>query len=243
VSNYIYSKDVHNLKSPRQIVPLVLKTDSIKSVLDVGTGIGTWLKVFQEEGIVDVIGIDSESVAVDQLCISAENFLAINLSNEFNLNRKFDIAICLEVAEHLPQESADALVASLVKHSDLILFSAAIPNQGGQDHINEQWPIYWQEKFMKYGYYFEDDIRAKVWDNIEVDWWYKQNIFTIRKGNSQPLVPMLSLVHPDLFDLAIRIHIQFKTDLSKGRIGLRVVAIGFVKALTRKIRSLLRLGV
>jgi hypothetical protein len=54
---------------------------------------------------------------------------------------------------------------------------------------------------------------------------------------------MLSLVHPDLFDLAIRIHIQFKTDLSKGRIGLRVVAIGFVKALTRKIRSLLRLGV
>ena len=46
------------------------------------------------------------------------------------------------------------LVATITKHGDAVLFSAAIPGQGGQDHLNEQWPEYWQKKFEVNGYYF-----------------------------------------------------------------------------------------
>jgi hypothetical protein len=87
------------------------------------------------------------------------------------------LAISLEVAEHLPENAADDFVASLVRLAPIVLFSAAAPYQGGQNHVNEQWPGYWAERFAARNYLPVDCIRRRVWENPEVEWWYAQNTF------------------------------------------------------------------
>ena len=128
-----------------------------------------------------------------------------NLTATFDLNKKFDLLISLEVAEHLPKESADIFVKSLTTHSDFILFSAAIPGQGGQYHVNEQWPNYWNEKFVDNGYEAFDILRSHFWNNENVFWWYKQNMVIYAKKGSlvcnefEIEKHVKSLVHPDLY--------------------------------------------
>ena len=126
------------------------------------------------------------------------------------MNRKFDLAICLEVAEHLPESSAEGLIQSIVKHADVIMFSAALPGQGGQNHINEQWPHYWQALFEKYDYEMIDFFRSKIWNNQKIERWYRQNMFlVVRKGHSlssEGDTNALSLIHPELLTIVIEQH-------------------------------------
>jgi SAM-dependent methyltransferase len=166
-----------SLSSARVIAPLVTALVGQRSVVDVGCGIGTWLKAFVELGVEDYLGIDGEYVTHDQLLIVPSRFRSADLKNPPELGRKFDLALCLEVGEHLPAKSAPKLVARLTEASPCVLFSAAMPGQGGTHHVNEQWPNYWQLLFAKHGYERLDPIRPRVWRDLSVEWWYKQNIY------------------------------------------------------------------
>ena len=179
---YIHTEDIHNFIAPKVVVPILLKLLEPNSVVDVGCGIGTWLKVFQDFNVYDVLGIDGEYVKVSQLKIKQELFKSADLENNFSLNRKFDLAISLEVAEHLKPEAAEIFIDSLTNLSDNIFFSAAIPLQGGQNHVNEQPPKYWIDKFKKRGYKVLDVIRPLIWDSEEVDSWYIQNAILFSKN-------------------------------------------------------------
>ncbi len=123
---YIHEENVHNLTAPREVIPIIMSITTPKSVLDVGCGIGTWLKVFEEHGIKDYLGVDGNYVDFKKLKISQEKFHTQDLREYWSLNRKFDLVISLEVAEHLPEANADQFVKILVEHSDSIIFSAAI---------------------------------------------------------------------------------------------------------------------
>ena len=90
---------------------------------------------------------------------------------------RYDLAVCLEVAEHLPESSASDLVRTLTTLAPIVLFSAAIPGQGGVGHINERWPSYWKSRFEEHGFQRLDPIRPHIWKNRRVHWWYRQNIF------------------------------------------------------------------
>ena len=144
---YVHSETVHNTTAAREMLPAVLEVCPAKSIVDFGTGLGTWLKVATELGVEDVLGIDGDWVRPEQLAIPAEQFLAKSLHEEIRLGRRFDLAICLEVAEHLRPDKAELLVENIVHHSDAVLWSAAIKGQGGQNHINERNPDYWAELF------------------------------------------------------------------------------------------------
>jgi SAM-dependent methyltransferase len=194
---YVHTEQMHNFNAPRIVVPIVINLVQPKSVLDVGCGTGTWLKIFEENGIKDYLGIDGDYVDKELLKIPASNFKSHDLTKELALGRKFDLVISLEVAEHLPEISADLFVKTLVDHGETILFSAAIPGQSGQNHLNEQWPSYWQKKFATHGYYFQDIIRPEIWNNENVDWWYKQNTFIVTTETSSKLI--LDVVHPKCF--------------------------------------------
>jgi hypothetical protein len=89
----------------------------------------------------------------NRLKIPKECFAEVELDKGISVDRKYDLAISVEVAEHLPPNAADIFIESIVKASDIVLFSAAIPFQGGTNHINEQWPEYWNKLFNKNGYY------------------------------------------------------------------------------------------
>jgi hypothetical protein len=147
-----------------------------KSIIDVGCGVGEW-----HAGHPDYTGVDYQ-VQREDLLIPAERFVECDLNHEFpQLDRTFDLCLCLEVAEHLKPSRAEGLVKMLCNLSDRVLFSAAIPHQGGTGHMNEAWQSYWAELFKQNGFGAakrQPDIR----DCAEVELWYRQNIVLYERG-------------------------------------------------------------
>lgn len=219
---YTHSDTIHSVQSPKEIVPIIIQLFKPKSIIDVGCGIGTFLKIFELNGIDDIVGLDGNWVDKNLLLIKPEKIITQNLEEKFSLDKRFDVVLCLEVAEHLSADSAPSLVKSLTNLGDIIIFSAAIPNQGGQNHINEQAPQYWENLFKTHGYSFYDIIRPLIWHNPNIDWWYKQNIFVVINDKKQLYIPPLSskkieyIIHPLAYDY--RVH-RLKNLISK--YGLR----------------------
>jgi SAM-dependent methyltransferase len=195
-------------QSAKVIVPLVMDLVDVKSVLDVGCGTGEWLSEFKEHHVDDIHGVDGDWLDRNLLKIPKDRFKSSDLKEPFDLKRKYDLVMSLEVAEHLPRESAAAFVRSLTRHGPVVLFSAAIPFQGGKKHENEQWPDYWVEQFASLDYVVLDPIRERVWNNENVDFWYAQNMLMfVKKDYLQGHPPLsqeakrtknkqLSIVHP-----------------------------------------------
>jgi SAM-dependent methyltransferase len=207
---YIHEEMVHNLNDPGIIVPIIIDVLHPKCVVDMGCGLGTFLHVFEEHGIKDVMGLDGKWVDKNKLSqnIDLKKFQEIDIEKGFNIQRRFDIAICLEVLEHVSPEFANQAVSILTGLSDIIVFSAAIPGQVGQNHVNEQWADYWEEKFRAQGYSFHDVFRPIFWNNKNVARWYKQNMFLVVKDTIQINIDdfrnyedkvIKNYVHPDYF--------------------------------------------
>jgi SAM-dependent methyltransferase len=180
-----------SLLSAREVVPIILRLLDPASVVDVGCGVGTWLSVFREHSIEDVVGVDGSYVDKSLLHISPDRFTECDLSKGCALNRNFDLAISLEVAEHLPPESADVFVRDLTRLSDAIVFSAAVPGQGGTNHVNEQWPTYWKHLFEARGFILVDCFRKRMWDNRNIACCYRQNMFLFMKEGAASSRPEL----------------------------------------------------
>jgi SAM-dependent methyltransferase len=204
-NKYLHDTFVHNTRAAERIVPFLTGLFKPASIIDVGCGTGTWLKIFLDQGIPVVKGIEGPHLDVSKLVIPADLVLLQDLEQPILLNEKFDMAISLEVAEHLNVAVAEQFIRQLTAMSDVVVFSAAIPYQGGQNHINEQWLGYWVGLFRKSGFIPHDIIRPKFWDDEDVEFWYKQNccIFINEnhpvEGLSQlPDLHCMDIVHPDL---------------------------------------------
>lgn len=163
------------LRSAREIVPVVVELVRPASVIDVGCARGEWLSVFREHGVEHVRGVDGDSVDPSRLLIPQDAFSVRDLSAGLDLEGAFDLAVSLEVAEHLPSDAADRFVASLARLAPVVLFSAAVPFQGGTGHQNEQWPSYWAGRFAKHEMVPLDAVRPRCWRNAAVLSWYRQN--------------------------------------------------------------------
>lgn len=201
-----------SLRSARRIVPLVMDLIRPKSVIDIGCGLGEWLAVFQDHGVEDVLGVDGAGLETDMLRIAGRRFHSHNLREPLDLEHRFDLVVCLEVVEHLSPEIGRGLVETLTGLGPAVLFSAAIPGQGGLGHVNEQWPDYWADLFADLGYVPVDCLREEVWADPEVDFWYRQNtllyvdpaeIERLGSVTGQALSPtrdVRRLVHPTLYE-------------------------------------------
>lgn len=195
-------------RSAKRVVPLLLELFRPRSVVDLGCGLGTWLAAFGELGVEDRLGVDGDYVDLTRLEIPRSDFVVHDLSEAVALPRTFDLAVSLEVAEHLPEAAADTLVASLASLAPVVVFSAAIPGQGGVGHVNEQWPDYWAEKFAASDYAVVDCLRPVVWCDEDVDWWYAQNALAFVRRDELARRPdlretpsgwPLAIVHPRLY--------------------------------------------
>lgn len=149
---------------------------NFSSVVDFGCGTGTWLAACQNMGVNKILGFDHYANE-SELLIERKYFHKKSLAEKICLDEKFDLAMSLEAAEHVEQIFADKIIENLTNASDVILFSAAIPGQGGTNHVNEQTPRYWAKKFANHGFAQFDVIRPLIWDEDDVAWWYKQNTF------------------------------------------------------------------
>jgi hypothetical protein len=174
----------------------------MKTMLDVGCGMGAWMDAATQRGITPT-GIEGEWAKEEG--VSHHEF---DLSQPFNLNRKFDLVTCIEVAEHIPPDCADTLIDSLCRHGDVIVFSAAIPFQGGVNHVNERFLGYWREKFLKRGYLFCDIFRSSLWEKNDILWWLRQNCvafvhYPLYRTNTRLRTcwgdPPTDIIHPGVY--------------------------------------------
>jgi hypothetical protein len=211
-SDFYNNVNITSLYSAEIILPKILELFSfkIKTAVDFGCADGIWLKKLIDLGIKEVLGIDGPWVQQTDLKIPIDFFITANLEEPIYLKKKYDLAISLEVAEHITTTSAETFVHSLTTASDFILFSAAIPYQGGTNHINEQWPAYWNTLFNKYGFIAVDYLRGKLWKNKKVNVYYKQNIIIFVKKERKNEIKVedkyfcidrapISIIHPSLF--------------------------------------------
>jgi SAM-dependent methyltransferase len=177
--------------SAKAVVPVVLDLVRPKSVIDLGCGTGAWLSEFKRLGVADILGVDGPHIPVNQLEIEPDEFLIADLTYPLRFRGHFDLAVSLEVAEHLGEAQADQFVEILTQLAPIVLFSAAIPHQGGEHHLNEQWPAYWIERFDRFGFVALDPFRRLLWERPDVDWWYAQNLVLFIRRDQLPRYPQL----------------------------------------------------
>jgi len=201
-------------QSARRVLGWLHEATPYASVLDVGCGDGRWLARAQAAGAAEILGLDGPWTDREALRIPRAAFREADLSAAVDLGRRFDLAISLEVAEHVPPESSEIFVQNLVRHADCVLFGGAIPYQGGYRHINERWQSYWAGLFAGHGYRVLDPFRALLWEDEDIHFWYRQNMLLYIREERADLIagveawmasrgthPLpIDMVHPSKFE-------------------------------------------
>ncbi|QQN62709.1 hypothetical protein JIR23_24560 [Bradyrhizobium diazoefficiens] len=159
-----------------KIILLVQEALQVGSVADIGCAGGTWLSVWHQAGVTDIRGVDGDYVKREDLEIAPELFTAADLSRPLELGRKFEMVQSLEVGEHIDREFADQFVTNIVRAAErYVLFSAAIPGQGGEHHVNEQPYDFWRERLARHGFDAYDFVRPAIASDHRISFWYRYN--------------------------------------------------------------------
>lgn len=169
-----------------QFVKIVLKYYQPQSIVDIGCGTGLYLREFANQGITDFLGIDGAPAAQTEFLLVKNKIVIFDLSQEYQFSKKYDLALCLEVAEHLPAQNADTLIKTITKSADEIIFTAATPGQGPRSigHLNEQTHQYWIKKFQDQGFSHLPDRSKKMRKELKANnviWWLVDNLMLFKK--------------------------------------------------------------
>ena len=257
-NDFYISRSNDVMKDASIVVPILIELFQPDSVIDVGCACGEWLSVFIEKGIDNIYGVDGEWIDKRLLRIPEKHYISHDLLEPFNIDKKFDLILCLEVAEHLPIYSSDVLINTLTRLGPVIVFSAAIPYQGGNHHINEQWQSFWADKFRDKGYKVIDCLRELLWDK-PISFWYSQNILifaneeylqncqTLRSIYERNLNKPISLVHPEMLTTVVGRYEYYIYELHKESLinssirNIIAVLLFKVKAkITENVRGIVR---
>jgi SAM-dependent methyltransferase len=211
------------------------------SILDIGCGHGDWLRIAIGLGIADVMGCDGPWIDRTQLVIPQSMFRCAILDHPIKFDRRFDLALCTEVGEHLAPSASLSLVDTITSHADLVLFGAAIPYQGGYRHINEKWQSWWAGHFEDRGYATFDLIRPLIWEQ-PIDFWYKQNTLVYVRQSRTDLMQRAELAAARLprgrLSLDV-VHPEHYTRIaSYDSIAFRPFLRNFPRATWRKLMSM-----
>jgi hypothetical protein len=201
---YFEEQNPRSLDSARLVVPIVVSVIAPRTVVDVGCGNGSWLCAFLENGVSEIHGYDGTSIERSELLIPPGSFTRVDLEDPAaGVEGQFDLAVSLEVAEHLSPEAGDFLVKRLTQLAPVVLFSAAVPRQGGTGHQNEQWPAYWIERFRNRGFLAFDSIRRSIFFDSRVEWFYRQNVLLFASADWPHLDTLMPLDTSDADDRMI----------------------------------------
>ena len=200
-------------RSAQKVLPLAFAAVKPQSVVDIGCGIGTWLATARDLGARRAVGLEGPWVTTAALADGSLEILPTDLEQPFALGERFDLAVCMEVAEHLSPARAESFVGDLCRLAPHVLFSAAVPGQGGTNHVNEQWQSYWASLFAKQGFGARDIIRPALWHDRAVEYWYRQNAVLYSAGAGAAADSGFDKVHPVHNSIAKRV----------GRVVMKVI--------------------
>lgn len=224
--NNFYKRHTEGSKNSAEIIlNLLFKIYKPLSVVDFGCGYGGWLMAAEKLGSKILKGFDGDWITKKNILSKNIEFVQVNMYEDFEIDKKYDLAISLEVAEHLSERYAKLFIDKLCKASDVILFSAATKFQGGTNHINEQDQSYWINLFKTNRYDCFDIIRPIIWENKDVEWWYKQNIFLFIRQNPNSNIKVESLkkieknipniINPENYKSKVKELIKYKKQIQE----------------------------
>lgn len=201
-------------QSAREVMAHLASVFDLRSSVEVGCGNAHWTQAGLDNGVTEYKIADGPWNDRKDMLVDVAHFQEIDLTRAVTFDRRYDVAICLEVAEHVAAPHADNIVDTLVAAADIVLFGAAIPYQGGFGHINERWPSYWRDKFAARGFTGYDLVRPRFWHDPRLHYWYRQNAFVyVANGNADATAraeaaerelyrtkPFFDAVHPEKFE-------------------------------------------
>jgi SAM-dependent methyltransferase len=241
VSNYspeFYAGVISGMQqSAARVVPLVVERLQPKSVIDLGCGRGAWVKAFLERGVEKVVGVDGPWAPQAGLLVPEANFQCADLERDLPDLGRFDCGVSLEVAEHLSVQAGRRLVAYLTSRCDVVVFSAAIPGQGGTDHITERWQTYWVSIFAEHGYAPATWLRDAIWSDPQVEPWYSQNVLVFSNASdaaAQRPIGNLDVVHPRMYQMKLEENAKLR-NLDPSVISARTLLRAAVPLLASKV--------
>jgi SAM-dependent methyltransferase len=196
--NYVYSseyfkRDVEDaaVSSAPHISSSIARDYRPQSVIDVGCGTGALLEAIAKHGI-EVYGLEYADAAIEFCHRRKLNVQKFDLERSpVDIPRKFSVAVSMEVAEHLPASVSDRYVHLLTSLAPVVVFTAAVPGQGGLDHVNEQPPEYWIAKFAAHGH----ELIPEVMERWKSEWrgggkvagWYHGNLLVFQSAGYRPI--------------------------------------------------------
>jgi hypothetical protein len=181
----------------RLIAEAIVQQYNPQSVIEFGCGKGDLSRAFASMGL-SVFAFDGyanpdfyelENITFAKVDFNGTLALKTHLAA---LKRKFDVAICLEVAEHLDPSVSSELIEVITSVSDVVIFSAAVPGQGGDGHINCRSREFWYDQFTKNNFEIADTIRVRLRGKDDVAVWYRLNVIDYVKRNVNVFSPEIS---------------------------------------------------
>lgn len=184
------------VRSAKEVYKELEKIIKFETIIDIGCGVGEW-------NYKNYIGVD-HNIPEKSLLIDPHFYFDYDLEKTIVPKSRYDLCLCLEVAEHISEERADVLIEMLCSLSDKVLFGAAIRGQGGTGHINEQPASYWAAKFENNGFYpYKIDLRKTLFHNDNVETWYKNNLILYTKVKFK-INYEIDFIHPQMFESCIQ---------------------------------------
>lgn len=205
-----------SLASAEIVLNTVNTVFPFRSVIDFGCGYCAWLTAAEALGASKLRGLDGPWVDVSKLMSRAIDFSHVDFEQRIPDQGKFDLAMSLEVAEHISETAARFFIDALCAASDTVLFGAAIPGQVGRHHVNLKWQSWWAARFEERGYVAIDAVRPQLWMDERIHWWYRQNLLIYCKADSAEVIkafkslerPIFDIVHPENYMAKHRLHFQ-----------------------------------
>jgi hypothetical protein len=233
------SQLLQSRNSAKYIVPIINDWFQPKSVIDIGCGVGAWLDIWKNcENKIEVKGIDADFVNKSLLLINVSNeFIEADLNVKLPKLKKYDLAMCLEVAEHLDEKRAESFIEDLTGLSDVVVFSAAIPGQEGTQHINEQFLKYWIDKFNQNNYKCYDIIRPIIWDEDTISWWFRQNMVLFVKNGTTIKKDLSNMQTFNCFDLVQKELLIHKTSKYDNLVNSKKIKKKYIPRILKKVIS------
>ncbi len=208
------------------LVPLIMERVQPTSVLDLGAGVGSFMRSFLDHGVDDVAGVDLGGFDPALFVVDPALVDQGDLSEPVDRGRRYDLAMSLEVGGYL--SAHDTLVGSLVRHAPVVVFSAAVPSQDVLHQPHGAFPSTWARRFAAHDYVMLDVFRPVLWDDPRLPFWFRQNVLLFvhrahlddhpELAEPAPASAPVDIVHPELYGILAGTDVDASLRLALARI-------------------------